>query len=193
MASRAGAFASKTRFILSSMASASRSWRSQAFPKDPRAITMPPAAGSSVERAFLRFFLERPSNDLLRSSGAVTIRDFAAFIMADVACTRRPRAIMSCLSSSVHPDWSLGFDRLTLARTCRAATSASAGSLFGRPELRSPFPAPSPRTRSTKAQGAFASSRRRTSRSPRRRRRRTLPGLLSCRRGHRSLSRPRRT
>lgn len=101
---------------------------------------MPPAAGSSVERALLRFFLERPSNDLLKSSGAVTIRDFAAFIMADVACTRRSRAIMSCLSSSVHPDWSLGFDRLTLARTCRAATSASAGSLFGRPGLRLALP-----------------------------------------------------
>ena len=101
---------------------------------------MPPAAGPSVERALLRFFLERPSNDLLRSSGAVTIRDFAAFIMADAACTRRSRAIMSRLGSFVHPDWSLGFDRLALARTCRAAASASAGSLFGRPGLRLGLP-----------------------------------------------------
>ena len=140
IASSAGAFASRISFILPSTASASRSWRSQALPKAPRARTTPSAPGSSAERALLRSFLESFARDLLRSSGAVTIRDFAAFIIADVARTRRSRAIMSCRRSSVQPNWSLGFDRLVLAITCRAATSASAGSLFGRPGFRLALP-----------------------------------------------------
>ena len=144
---------------------------------------MPPAAGSERRESASRFFLERPSNDLLNPSGAVTIRGFRAFIMADVACTkRRSRAIMSCLSSSVHPDWSLGFDGFDPGENLPRRRLGVGRTIFGRPGLRLARPGTItsytqyPSSRPSRQAGAVRAG-------PSCRRRRTLPGRLSCRQG----------